>query len=169
MTPSAPPQERIESAKMTGRMKRVFKALGITLGVLLALFAFVQIIPYGRTHSNPPRVVEPPWDSPRTRELAKRACFDCHSNETNWPWYADVAPFSWAVQLDVDSGRSIMNFSEWNRTYPLAQYAGARTRGRMMPPYKYIAAHPEAKLTPEEREELARGLEATIMPTQTAR
>jgi hypothetical protein len=122
----------------------------------------LQIVPYGRTHSNPPTLVEPAWDSPRTRELAVRACFDCHSNKTRWPWYADVAPFSWAVQFDVETARSVINFSEWNRRYALAGYAARRVGSGMMPPYKYRMAHPEADLTPAERAELARGLEATL-------
>ena len=143
-------------------MSRRIRTFGAALGVVVGLFAFVQIIPYGRAHTNPPTIQEPPWDSPRTRELAVRACFDCHSNQTKWPWYAEVAPMSWSVQLDVEAGRSVLNFSEWNRSYALARYAGQRTRERVMPPFKYMKAHPEADLTPAEREELARGLDATL-------
>lgn len=147
---------------MNGRMRRVLKVIGVVLGILVGLFGLVQLIPYGRTHQNPPTIEEPPWDSPRTRELAVRACFDCHSNHTRWPWYANVAPFSWAVQYDVEIARDIVNYSEWNRTYPLGVYSGMRTRDGNMPPYKYMMAHPEAQLTPAEREELARGLERTV-------
>ena len=147
---------------MNKRMHRLLKSLGIGLGVLVLVFGALQIIPYGRTHSNPPTTMEPDWDSPRTRELAKRACFDCHSNETKWPWYANVAPMSWAVQFDVDAAREIVNYSEFERTYPLSGYSGHRTRDGMMPPYKYMMAHPEANLTPQEREELARGLDKTL-------
>jgi hypothetical protein len=143
-------------------MLRALKIFGVVLAFLVGIFLLMQLVPYGRTHSNPPTIVEPAWDSPRTRELAVRACFDCHSNHTRWPWYANVAPFSWAVQLDVESARDIINFSEWNRRYELAVYAGRRTRNGMMPPYKYKRAHPEANLTPEETLELARGLEATV-------
>ena len=143
-------------------MLRALKIFGVVLAFLVGIFLLMQLVPYGRTHSNPPTIVEPAWDSPRTRELAVRACFDCHSNYTRWPWYANVAPFSWAVQLDVESARDIINFSEWNRRYELAVYAGRRTRNGMMPPYKYKMAHPEANLTPEETLELARGLEATV-------
>ncbi len=132
----------------------------------MAVFLAIQIIPYGRTHSNPPTVLEPDWDTPRTRELAVRACFDCHSNHTRWPWYASVAPFSWAVQFDVDVAREVVNFSEWNRTYPLGGYSGKRTLDGNMPPAKYMVAHPEAQLTQAEREELARGLDATINGAQ---
>ena len=147
---------------MNMRMRRALKILAVTLGWVVGIFVLVQAVPYGRTHSNPPTTAEPAWDSPRTRELAVRACFDCHSNETRWPWYANVAPFSWAVQLDVEKAREVINFSEWNRRYELAGYAGRRTRDGMMPPYKYMRAHPEANLTPQERRELARGLDATL-------
>lgn len=150
-------------------MRRILKKSAIALAWLVGIFAFLQVIPYGRTHSNPPTIVEPPWDSPRTRELAMRACFDCHSNHTRWPWYANVAPLSWVVQFDVEKARTVLNFSEWNRPYPLAVYAGQRTRDGNMPLGKYLAAHPEAVLTPEERAELARGLDATIKGAQAER
>lgn len=143
-------------------MRRAFSALAVGLASIVGVFLFVQLVPYGRTHSNPPTIVEPAWDSPRTRALAVRACFNCHSNQTRWPWYSNVAPFSWAVQLDVDAARSVINFSEWDRRYALAGYAGRRTSAGMMPPDKYRLAHPEANLTPAERMELARGLEATL-------
>ena len=53
----------------------------------------IQFVPVERP--NPPVLREPNWDSPETRALAQRACFDCHSNETTWPWYSQVAPVSW--------------------------------------------------------------------------
>jgi mono/diheme cytochrome c family protein len=145
---------------MKPSMRRALKVLLVILG----LFVLIQAIPYGRTHTNPPTISEPAWDSPRTRELVARACFDCHSNNTRWPWYASIAPFSWTVAYDVEGARSLLNFSEWNRTYPLAQYAGQWTRDDIMPPAKYAVAHPEAKLTPQERKELAAGLDATLKP-----
>ncbi|MDB4961959.1 MAG: Cytochrome c [Myxococcales bacterium] len=145
-------------------MRRALKSLVIGLAVVLGLFLLMQAIPYGRTHSNPPTISEPKWDSPRTRELAVRACFDCHSNHTKWPWYADVAPFSWVVQYDVENARSVVNYSEWNRHYPLAVYSGQTVRDEMMPPDKYKIAHPEANLTPQEAIDLQRGLDATMGP-----
>lgn len=143
-------------------VRRFLKGFALTVGVLGLLFGVLQLIPYGRTHSNPPRIKEPAWDSPRTRELAVRACFDCHSNETKWPWYANVAPMSWIVEFDINNGRSIINFSEWNRPYPLAVYSGLSVRTGAMPIGKYKLAHPEAQLTREETEALARGLDATL-------
>jgi hypothetical protein len=147
---------------MNRLVRRWLKGIGITLLALCVLFGLLQLIPYGRTHSNPPTRNEPAWDSPRTRELVVRACFDCHSNETRWPWYADIAPFSWAVQLDVDNARDIVNFSAWHRPQPLAIYSAHSVVTGSMPPYKYRMAHPEADFTPEERRELIRGLELTL-------
>jgi len=149
-------------------MRRLLKSLVVAVGLVAGVFAVLQVIPYGRTHTNPPTTMEPAWDSPRTRELAVRACFDCHSNHTKWPWYANVAPLSWAVQLDVEGAREVVNFSEWGRPYALAGYSGQRTLEGNMPPYKYMMAHPEAKLTEQERAELARGLDATIKATAPA-
>ncbi len=151
---------------MNEAVPRFLKRLLITLGSVVVLFGLIQLIPYGRTHSNPPTIQEPKWDSPRTRALAVRACFDCHSNETKWPWYADVAPMSWIVEYDIANGRSIINFSEWNRPYPLAVYSGLSVRTGGMPIAKYRMAHPEAQLTPEELEALARGLDATLKPDE---
>ena len=144
------------------KVRRLFKVLVVALAWLVGIFAVMQVIPYGRTHANPRVVQEPSWDSPRTRELAVRACFNCHSNETTWPWYANVAPMSWIVQFDVETARSVINFSEWNRPYELALYSGQSIRAGNMPTLKYRMAHPEADLTPQETKDLAHGLEQTF-------
>ncbi|MDB4954908.1 MAG: Cytochrome c [Myxococcales bacterium] len=146
---------------MNVTVRRLLKA-SVALAWIVGVFALIQLVPYGRTHSNPRVSKEPQWDSPRTRELAVRACFACHSNETRWPWYADVAPFSWVVQRDVESARSVINFSTWDQAYELAVYSGQSIFIGNMPPVKYRMAHPEADLNHEERLELARGLDATL-------
>jgi hypothetical protein len=147
---------------MTVAVPRWLKRILIGLGSLVLLFGLMQLIPYGRTHSNPPVKMEPKWDSPRTRELAKRACFDCHSNETKWPWYANVAPMSWVLEFDIEAGRSVINFSEWDKNWPLAVYSSQSILQGGMPTLKYKMAHPEANLSPRESEELARGMDATL-------
>ncbi|NVB82954.1 MAG: cytochrome C, partial [Kofleriaceae bacterium] len=86
-------------------MTRWLLAVVKTLAFFVGMFGVMQLVPYGRARSNPPVASEPAWDSPRTRELAVRACFDCHSNETKWPWYARVAPMSWVLERDVEIGR----------------------------------------------------------------
>jgi heme-binding protein len=145
-------------------MRRVLKTTLVALLWIAGIFGAMQLVPYGRTHSNPRIVQEPSWDSPRTRELARRACFDCHSNETRWPWYANVAPMSWVVQQDVENARSVINFSEWNVPYDLASSSGLSVKGGSMPPAKYRMAHPEADLNAEETAALIRGLDATLKP-----
>jgi hypothetical protein len=143
---------------------RLLKGLGIGLAWIVGIVAVMQLVPYGRTHANPPIIKEPQWDSPRTRELAVRACFNCHSNETRWPWYASFAPASWMVQYDVEAARSIVNFSEWNRPYDLALYSGQSIRTGNMPTMKYRMAHPEANLTEQEFLDLSRGLDNMLRP-----
>ena len=135
----------------------------VKLGVaaLLGGLLVVQVVPYGRDHDNPPVVAEPSWDSGETRELVVLACFDCHSNETVWPWYSNVAPVSWLVQRDVDEGREDLNFSEWNQTQEGDESAETVREGSM-PPRAYLVTHPEARLTDAELAVLAEGLAATF-------
>ena len=84
------------------------------LPAILGLGLLIQLVPYGRDRENPQVIQEPSWDHAQTRELFFRACKDCHSNQTEWPWYSSVAPASWLVQRDVDEGRSHFNVSEWH-------------------------------------------------------
>lgn len=128
-------------------------------------FLLMQIIPYGKDHTNPPVVSEPNWDSPKIRAYAQRVCFDCHSNETTWPWYSSIAPVSWLVQRDVDEGRRELNFSDWSK------YSGRRNMAREiienvqegeMPPLIYAIQHPEGKLSDIEKEEFIKGMTATF-------
>ncbi|MHB0871518.1 MAG: heme-binding domain-containing protein [Chloroflexota bacterium] len=130
--------------------------------VALAGGAAIQLVPHGRNHTNPPVRAEPAWDSPRTRELAVRACFDCHSNQTVWPWYSQVAPVSWLVQRDVEKGRRELNFSEWGLRQEEAEDASEEVQKGKMPPLIYTLMHSEATLTSSERQELVRGLGATL-------
>ncbi len=132
------------------------------LQALVVAFVAIQLVPYGRAHTNPAVVQEAPWDSPRTRELAVRACFDCHSNQTTWPWYSNVAPASWLLQHDVDEGREELNFDDWQKPYKEAKESGKTVREGEMPPWFYLPLHPHAKLTDEEKRALAEGLDATV-------
>jgi mono/diheme cytochrome c family protein len=126
------------------------------------LFALVQLVPYGRSHHNPPVRAEPAWDSPQTRALAVAACFDCHSNLTTWPWDSNIAPFSWLIQRDVESGRATLNFSDWRRPQEGAFDAVEAARNGSMPPWYYRLMHANARLSTSERDALAQGLQRTI-------
>jgi hypothetical protein len=141
--------------------RRIVTGAGLAAAAALVV---AQLVPYGRSHTNPPLRAEPGWDSPETRALAVRACFDCHSNETVWPWYASVAPMSWLVQHDVDEGRAYLNFSEWDRPQEEAVEAAETVREGEMPLSVYTWIHPGARLSAEEKERLAAGLEATLGP-----
>lgn len=129
---------------------------------LAGLFVVAQLVPYGRSHDNPPVVQEPAWDSPRTRELAMRACFDCHSNQTTWAWYSNIAPASWLVQHDVDEGRRELNFSDISRHQKHAAEAAEEVQEGEMPPKIYTIMHSEAVLTSAETQELIQGLQKTF-------
>ena len=140
-------------------MKVWLKRIGLGL---VAVFLLIQIVPYGRDHDQPPVSAEPDWDSARTRELAVNTCFDCHSNETEWPWYSNVAPVSWLVQYDVDEGREKLNFSEWDTPQEEAEESAETVREGEMPPKKYVFLHPAADLSDTEEQDLIDGLVATF-------
>ncbi len=130
--------------------------------ILPGIFVLLQFVPYGRNHTNPPVRQEPAWDSPNTAALVRRACFDCHSNETAWPWYSNVAPVSWLVQRDVDEGRRKLNFSEWDRPQKNADEAAEQIQKGEMPPWFYLPLHPQARLSQGEKQALMGGLQATL-------
>ena len=92
-------------------MRLFLRLVAIVAVVLLA----IQLVPYGRDHTNPRTVQEIKWNTPATRALAQERCFACHSNLTDWPWYTNIAPVSWLTQHDVEDGRAKLNFSEWQR------------------------------------------------------
>ena len=143
---------------MFGKLKLyAVKGAGIALIILLLLQALPILQP-----DNPPVVNEPAWDRPETRVLAKRACFDCHSNETVWPWYTKVAPMSWAVVYDVRKGRSEFNFSNWHAGDMSGRKADEEIRSGRMPLPRYLLLHPEARLTDAEKTQLRAGLLTTM-------
>jgi hypothetical protein len=135
--------------------------IGIGLG-FVALFGLAQLVPYGRDHTNPPITREVKWDSARTRELAQGACFDCHSNETDWKWYTNVAPVSWLVYNDVHGGREHLDFSAWNRPQAGVDEIVEAVQGGSMPPLQYKPLHAGARLSSTERDQLVQGLRATL-------
>ena len=141
----------------------------IILAILVGGFLLIQLVPYGRNHTNPPVVSEPNWDSPETRALAERACFDCHSNETVWPWYSNIAPVSWLVYHDTEEGRQYLNFSEWgsNREGEEGEEMVEQIKKGDMPLPIYLPTHPEARLTPAEKTALINGLLATAGDGET--
>ncbi len=139
---------------------RLFRTIlkWIAFGLVAALVV-IQLVPYGRDHTNPPGGRQIAWDSPRTHELMTDACMDCHSNLTKWPWYSNVAPVSWLVQSHVDDGRDKLNLSTSD---PDVEKMVEMIRDGSMPPSTYKLIHPGARLSEQEKQDLIRGLEATF-------
>ena len=135
--------------------------------LLVVTLLAIQFVPYGRDHVNPPIGAEPAWDSPKTRALARQACFDCHSNETEWPAYSAVAPVSWLIQRDVVEGRAALNFSEWQRPQQEATEAAEEVLEGEMPLRIYQLMHAHARLSAADRKRLAGGFEKTLGAERT--
>lgn len=127
------------------------------------LLVAIQFVPYGRDRANPNVQGEPAWDSPRTHALFRRACGDCHSHETRWPWYSGFAPVSWLVYRDVTEGREHFNVSRWGvQKKNEGNEAYEKLREGEMPPWFYLPAHPEAWLSDQEEQALLAGLAETF-------
>ena len=139
----------------------------IAIAGLLVLCALVSI-PALLYQSNPPVVSQPPWDSQQTVDLARRACFDCHSNETRWPWFTKIPPGSWLAVFDTMRGRRVLNLSEWQpgairgeRGGGVGEIGGVISEGSM-PPWTYTLMHPNAVLNAQEKQQLIQGLQASL-------
>jgi hypothetical protein len=98
---------------------------------------------------------------PATLAILQRACQNCHSQQTQWPWYSHVAPMSWLIARDVQQARSHMNLSQWqdystDDRLQLLSAIGSAVRNRQMPLPRYVILHPEARLTDNERQQIYR-------------
>ena len=143
--------------------RRQAALLASSFAAVVSVFGLIQLVPYGKSHSNPPVLAEPAWATPETRELMVRACFGCHSNEVVYPSYADIAPISWMVASHVSEGRSKVNYSEFDPGRRAFKGTVAAIRSGWMPPgyYTRFGRHPEARLTDAEIATLIEGLRAT--------
>ncbi|HUK42489.1 MAG TPA: heme-binding domain-containing protein [Candidatus Acidoferrales bacterium] len=146
-------------------MKKISWAALIAISGVLVIAQLVTIQP-----TNPAPKGDFPAP-PQITALLRRACYDCHSNETQWPWYTSIAPISWLVERDVERGRKELNFSEWESYYPATrrrklQWIERTLRQEMMPPWTYRLLHPSARLTEQELAALGQWVE-TEMVSQT--
>lgn len=133
----------------------------VVIGLAVIVFALLVLVGnMVSAHTNPPVTHNVQWNDPATEQLARRACFDCHSNETRWPWYSYIAPFNFLVVHDVDEGRAEMNLST-GRELEGDEMAEQIQRGEM-PPAKYLILHPDANLSAAEKQQLIAGLRATF-------
>jgi hypothetical protein len=136
-------------------MRKFFqrKVLRRVLLALVLLFVAIQLVPVDRSN---PRVTAEVPAPPEVRAVLRRACYDCHSHETTWPWYAKVAPASWLVAWDVRQGRDELNFSTWDR-YPTSdrvkklKQSWEEVAEGEMPPWYYLPLHRDAVLSSDDR------------------
>ncbi|MEY2424281.1 MAG: hypothetical protein QOI95_4348 [Acidimicrobiaceae bacterium] len=151
----------VEATSNRSRGDRSAKVRGLRRGlvVLAVTFALLQLVPYGWRHSNPPVRADAPWPDAQSAAVARTACYSCHSNETHWPIYSYIAPASWLVRRDVDTGRAKLNFSEWGQNSDAHDAADAVANGSM-PPIQYTLLHPSARLSDDERRALVAALRA---------
>ncbi len=121
---------------------------------IVCLFIIIQMVPVQT--SNPPSRTALKITG-KARPIMKKACLDCHSQETDWPWYSEVAPVSWFIINDVKEGREHLNFSTWyeyedeKKIKIYEEIIEVLEKDEMpLPAYKWL--HPEARLTPQEKE-----------------
>jgi len=131
----------------------MLKKIAIAVVVLLVL---IQLVPVSRTNPLSPSTIQAPDD---VLSVLRQSCFNCHSHETQWPWYSHVAPVSWLVAHDVNEARGTMNFSNW------AQYDAKERADHFkeiwdevedggMPPWYYLLMHREARLSDRDKQVL---------------
>ena len=131
--------------------RRLAFRIGLGLGALLLL---IQLVPYGRDHSDPKATQLARLPNAHGEQLFEHACADCHSDHTNWRWYSSVAPASWLVYNDVKEGRQNLNLSEWDKAQPEVGEIAEQILSGGMPPIQYKLVHPSARLTAKEKRDL---------------
>ncbi len=146
------------------------KALKYAALIVIAFFIGIQFIQPERV--NPPSDSAAAFDlvakpSPQVAEIARRACYDCHSHSTVWPWYSRVAPVSWLVANHVREGRARLNFSQWNLLSPdmskrRLKEACEEMRKGEMPLWNYKLMHPEARITDGDVKAFCSGTEPVV-------
>lgn len=130
--------------------------------ILAALVLAIQLAPVDR--SNPPVTMEAPADE-APAAILRRSCYDCHSNETEWPWYSYVAPVSWLVSRDVKEAREHLNFSQWDQyddkqIRKIKEEIVDEVAKKAMPLKIYLAMHRDAKVSDEDFQIIKRWAEA---------
>jgi len=137
-------------------LRRVFVGLIVVASIVLALTTDTAGGTAKRTVLEKPLMTGSNVPAP-VRSILERACRDCHSENTVWPWYSHIPPISWQIHSDVERGREFMDLSKWSdytekqqRAYTAA--IGAAIQNHLMPPPMYVRMHREARLSSDELE-----------------
>ena len=151
----------------------MMRRLTTIIGAGVLVFLMIQLVP--RSTKNPP-VTQDVAAPPQVESILRRACYDCHSNATRWPWYAHVAPVSWTVVRDVERGRNHLNFSTWDKYADDPETVIRKLRNidkvmhnGTMPLWYYLPEHPRARLGDADREASRIGsMQSHRMPRKSA-
>ncbi len=146
----------------------------IGIGVVILLIILIQVIPWGSiipafAETNPPVQTQIQWNSATTERLVRTACYDCHSNETIWPWYARITPVSWLVAHDTNEGRQNLNFSTQSADQINPNELIEQIQRGAMPKSPYTVMHPDAILSDAQKADLIAGLQASLHGTRGGR
>ena len=136
--------------------------LRIAAIVIILILIGIQFVPVNK--SNPPVTGEIKAPA-EVMEILRTSCYDCHSNESEWPWYSHIAPVSWLVVDDVNEGREHMNFSEWqsyseeDKAEDIEEIWEEIHEGEM-PLWFYLPLHPDARLSEAQKVTIRKWVEA---------
>ena len=121
--------------------------------LLLASFVLIQFLQIDKSNSldNPNDLFNQIDASDQIKTKVKAACYDCHSNETTYPWYTYIQPFGWWVRGHIKSGKNNLNFSEWanyssDKRSHKAEESAEEIQENHMPLKSYTWMHPHSKL-----------------------
>lgn len=119
--------------------------------------------------ATPATATEPPWSSPEYRAMFMRSCGDCHSNDTQWPWYSQLPVVSGFLRRHVDEGREKLNVSEWGTTLQgeHAEHIAEEVQKGSMPPASYLLMHPDARLDAAGIQAFVKGANDTFGPQES--
>jgi len=148
------------------------KIIKLPIAVLLAVGGLIIVGLSVRIRHVNPAISGDIAAPPKIAAILKRACYDCHSNETHWPWYSFLAPLSWWMERDVELGRQELNFSEWSSYYPATQIRKLQWINRTlhqenMPPWIYRMLHSQAALNQPDLMLLQQWIESRLAARQS--
>ncbi len=136
--------------------------LRIAIIIIVLVLIGIQFVPVSKTNPLVTGEIKAPAE---VMEILRTSCYDCHSNESEWPWYSNIAPVSWLVVDDVNEGREHLNFSEW-QSYTAEDKAEdieeiwEEIEEEEMPLWFYLPLHPEARLSDAQKETIRKWVEA---------
>jgi hypothetical protein len=147
-------------------MKKLKKQTKWRILIVGAILCSLLSVVFPVDHTNPPITgeIKAPVE---VMSILRRSCYDCHSNETVWPWYSYVAPMSWLISDDVQVGRKHMNFSEWN-SYSVKEQrhtrkeCGEEIEEGEMPLWFYVPLHPNSEMLPKDVETILAWSKGTL-------